>query len=181
MFMKEQPCTVFKNEIRAITLPQAADAAFSVAGYCGGNEAGGHKGSPRGFSVVRHFNDIGGKGVERQLHQRPDIKTADLRHNLIILLEPLGCLHIVQGHRTVPNGLEAPHPSKSMGPGNILTLGPDLAPLLCGKGTGMEVGMGSVDKFRLLCGGTVMNSLTEAQVLIHTMLPPFSMGCPSGP
>ena len=174
--MEEQPAAILKDEVGAVTLPQAAAAALAIITHRAGNQSGGQEEGTGSFAVVGNFHNIGCQGMQRQFHQRTNIKAADIRHCFIVCLKAFCCLYVIECNRPVPNRFCSTHPPKCMCPANIFTAGPNLAPLLGGIGTRMEIGMGCVNKLRLLGCSAVPDSLAQTQISVHTPLPPFSMG-----
>ena len=145
------------------------------------DHAGGDKAAPGRFSVIGYLDDVRKQGVDRCLHERTRVVSANLG---IDLLHIQGVLHghvVIGGDGTLPDLLPAAHAAKNMTPGAPVVPAPDLAPFTGSIGTAMEIGVLRLNVFYLLAGSGVENPLMEIKMLLsHVSPPPSSLDGPRG-
>ena len=101
--------------------------------------------------------------MDRCLQQRSGILAADLRVILIHLQPVFHGLRIITGHGSIPHLIEAAHPAKGVGPGHIVAVGPDIAPLAGGIRPAMKIAVFRLDVLHLLRGGSIAHTFINRQ------------------
>jgi hypothetical protein len=150
VFVEIPPLAVLIDEVGAVPLPAHGTVADAGRHIAGAQRTGGQEEGPGRLAVLGHLNDAGGQGMQAAQAAGQEILADDMGIQLDHGVVQVQHIAVVLLHGAIVHLIPADHAAKGMGPGHIIGVSPQLAPLFIGMRLGVQIRVPGLDILDLL-------------------------------